>query len=578
MKTLVLHPEDSPRRGPWTAQKWDSVVDLGKSSESAAAAWKELMGSAVTRLNEYRKSIEDPRQVGQILRQWFGTVVDKFGLDWWELVSIFAHPDLETAIALHRLVGQVPLKGDLYATRSAWPVSGVAWLLGREVRSFRGKSDAWSEMMRRLGALRRLSWTQIDEVLWDKYDADYRWRARLVKPHVPGTQPVVLVPSAYTNVSQAAAAYARLLPDENFLLVATRNSGLRFQPPGNVQLARLEEFVSAARDARELSDLEQGWSRLEKHFAAVPEMAMLHSLGALQPIPGLIRSGIVLRDAWIRVLDREPVNAVFCGDDSNWHTRIPVLLAKKRKLPTVDFHHGALDGRFLLKQLSSDMYLAKNEMEQDYLLRVCRLPAERVVVSGSEHSPRTTQKATEQQRNTILFFSEPSESLGGRPEEIYRELLPVLADIARQHGRRIVVKLHPFENVAERSRMVSAALGPDARDKVEVVGGRTTPELLASAWFGITLESTAVVDCARQGVPCFHCAWLVSTSFGYSEQYARFGVGRLLKSLDQVADIPRMLADESFLAKPPGLDAPAAPDVLKRWLTRHESAILTESR
>ena len=82
------------------------------------------------------------------------------------------------------------------------------------------------------------------------------------------------------------------------------------------------------------------------------------------------------------VLSEERISAVMCGDDSNIYTRLPVLLARQQGIPTLDFHHGALDGRFLLKNLSSDLYLAKGEMERDYLVRICRLPAERVIVAG----------------------------------------------------------------------------------------------------------------------------------------------------------------------------------------------------
>ena len=70
--------------------------------------------------------------------------------------------------------------------------------------------------------------------------------------------------------------------------------------------------------------------------------------------------------------------AVMCGDDSNPSTRLPVMLGRQQSIPTLDFHHGAMDGRFILKQLSSDLYLAKGEMERDYLLKICGLPADRV--------------------------------------------------------------------------------------------------------------------------------------------------------------------------------------------------------
>ena len=135
MKTLFLHPEDSPRRGPWTARKWDRIVDLGKSAESTAAAWRKLTGSQIVRLNEFRRSVEDPSLAGQMLRRGFGILLDRGGLDWWELTCLFVHSDLETAIALRRMAADASLEGELYATRSKWPVSGISQLLGRPIQT-----------------------------------------------------------------------------------------------------------------------------------------------------------------------------------------------------------------------------------------------------------------------------------------------------------------------------------------------------------------------------------------------------------------------------------------------------------
>ena len=576
MKTLLLHPDDSPRRGPWTAEKWDRIVDLGKCSASTAEDWEQLTGSSVIRLNDFRRSIEDPRAAGQILQHGFGELNDRLGLDWWELTCLFVHSALETAIALRRMAGEVSLDGDLYATRSAWPISGLAQLLGRDIRSFPGNGEGSPGRVRRLsGTLRRLSPGQVIEVLWDKYDADYRWRARLARPRTACRQPVVLLPSAYTNVSQMAGAYARLLPEQDFLLVATRKSGLRFDCPPNVAVARLEEYAGASDGGREFHELDEGWRRLRSRLTEVPEMSMLEAAGSLEPIRGLIRAGLAVRNAWVQVFEREPVAAVLCGDDSNWFTRIPVLLAAKRKLPTIDFHHGAFDGRFLLKNLSSDVYLAKSDMERDYLLQVCGLPKGRVVVSGIARD-MGAERRLGGRAGTILFFSEPYESAGSRPEEVYRDLLPPLCMIAAQQGCRVIVKLHPFENATERARLIEAALGWNWKERVEIATGPTTASLLESAWFGIAVESSAVVDCVRHNVPCFHCAWLVTNLFGYSEQYARFGVGRLLRSREEIAGIPGMLAEGSHAGSVVGVESPPAPELLSKLLVRCESAVMSE--
>jgi len=212
-------------------------------------------------------------------------------------------------------------------------------------------------------------------------------------------------------------------------------------------------------------------------------------------------------------------------------------------------------------------------MEHDYLVRVCRLPTERIVTCGLPPDSAAERKGSSQD-GKIVFFSEPYESIGGRPEEMYRELLPPLYRLAIKHDRRIVVKLHPFENEADQARLVETVLGPGWREKVEIITGPTTSQLLDDTWFGVAVESSTVVDCVRHNVPCFHCAWLVSTSFGYSEQYARYGVGRLLRSAREIVEIPDMLknADSSTAS----LDSLPSPDILRKLLNRQP--VMAEAR
>ena len=179
MRILLLHPEDSPRFGPWTRQKWDLIIDLGKSSESTAAAWQELTGSSVLRLESYRRSVEDPREAGNILRSGDGRVLDKLGLDWWALTSLFIHAEVETALLLFRLAASGSLSGELYATRADWPVSGVGEVVGKQVPTFGDRDD--NGVVHRLshyaGLLRKLKLEQIAEIFFDKYDAGHSWRS-----------------------------------------------------------------------------------------------------------------------------------------------------------------------------------------------------------------------------------------------------------------------------------------------------------------------------------------------------------------------------------------------------------------
>jgi len=314
--------------------------------------------------------------------------------------------------------------------------------------------------------------------------------------------------------------------------------------------------------------------RLRADLQSSPEMRMLTRTGALDRFPAWIRDGLIARNAWREVLGREPVSGVLCGDDSNLYTRLPVLLAARRKIGTVDFHHGAFDGRYVLKELPSSWYLAKNEMERDYLLRICGLPAEKVVIGApSTGDGRSLTESAGPTGSSILFFSEPYESAGMRTDEVYRELLPPLCRLARESGHGLIIKLHPFESLAQRRRIVRDILPLEDRKLVSVVDGPLTSGLMAQAWFGITAESTTVIDCLQNGICCFLCSWLAHSPYDYVQQYARFGVGEVLEDARQLAEIPRRL--QEFHNRPASklnLSAVADPAMLQQWLTRSQDA------
>ena len=541
MKTLLVHPEDSPCSGPWAGEKWDLIVDLGKSSAFARAAWQERLDSPILQLDTLRRGIEDFDSIRQLLQAGRNQLLDEIGLDWWDLVSVLIYPELQEAVLLGRLAAQFDATTELYTTRQEWPASGVGLLLKRPLRTFAGTSRS-SHFRHYRDVLRRFSFDQLAQIILDKYDARYRWRARFAPKRRGQPGPFVLLPSAYTNVSRMESAYASMLPEQSFLLVATRRSGTHFDPAPNVTCASLAAYAGGPEPQAEYADLVSKWRNLQQELARLPEIGLLFRAGLLESFPNHFRNGLAVRDAWRNVLSDERISAVMCGDDSNIFTRLPVLLARQQGIPTLDFHHGALDGRFLMKEMSSDLYLAKGEMERDYLLRLCRLPAERVILGGPP-IPRSipVHGRAKDEGSLILFFSEPYEALGGRTEDVYRELLPPLAGLAREFGRKLVVKLHPFESRTERVAIVAKVLPAEDEALVEVVGGPLAPELVGRAWFAVTVESTVVIDCSLLGVPCFLCEWLNTSPYGYARQYAHFGVGRMLNSPAQLNDLPRML-------------------------------------
>ncbi|MFZ0955487.1 MAG: hypothetical protein WAN60_04040 [Candidatus Sulfotelmatobacter sp.] len=570
MRVLLLHPEDVPQRGPWSSQRWDLIVDLGRSSLASAAAWGEVTHAPVLRTDSFRNGVEDIRQVRKLFSLGMGRVLDEEGIDWWSLTSLFIVPEAETVLVFLRMISEIDQAAEIWTTRSGWPASAVFALLKRPLQSFSQEPSArLSTHIRHYGGLlRRFSTAQIKEIFLDKYDSEYKWRSRFAPRVAPLREPSILLPSAYGNVSRMAAAYARLLPEQSFLLVATRQSGRLKGLPSNVQTRDLAAYAGGDLPIRESTEILGEWTKLKAHLCAIPEFDVLASAGVLDGFPGWFQSGLRARNAWRKVIEREPVCGVLCGDDSNLYTKLPVLLAARRGIRTADFHHGALDGRYLLKDLPCDAYLAKNEMERDYLLRVCGLPPEKVVLGAPAPAPSDPpQNGAPSDLARVVLFSEPYENFGLRAEEVYREVLPTLCRLARESGRGVVLKLHPFESVFQRTRMVRNLLPEEDFKRVMVVDGPLTQQLLSNTWFGVTVESSTVLDCFVRGIPCFVCGWLTALPFGYVQQYERFGVAQILRSAKELDGIPGVLAGLRNSPLPAeGFWKTAEPESLRRLL------------
>ena len=273
MRVLLIHPEDSPRRGPWSRQRWDLIVDLGKSSQYSEAAWAEQYACPVLRSESFRQGVADTKLVREMFSAGRGQLLDEEGIDWWDLTSLLIVPDALTALALRRVASEISPLAELWTTRQGSSVSALTVLLGRPVRSFvtGGFARSTSRAMHYAGLIGRFSPTQIKEMFLDKYDSSYRWRSRFAARPKQCTSPIVLLPSAYGNVSRMAGAYASLLPQQSFLMIATRQSARQFQPPSNVQVRDLAAYANSESLQSEVEFMVQRWMSLKASMSS-PEM------------------------------------------------------------------------------------------------------------------------------------------------------------------------------------------------------------------------------------------------------------------------------------------------------------------
>jgi hypothetical protein len=544
MRVLVIHPEDDLQAEPWASLRWDRVIDLGRAGAQAYAHAAARFGCAVTSLSEFREEFKEMRRVRELLTLGMGRLNDRFGLDWWELTAIIVHQQLELAFVLGELVATLGPQDEVYVSQPGFHADVLRLALGSRLRTFSARGGRKGGARHYLRVLKKFPLPQLFEIFWDKTDAGYQVRGWFNRKRKPSTDAVVLLPSAYINVSNTGVAYAQSLPDTHFLLVVTRRSGWVENAPANVSATWLRRYASLRAPSRklELLDLEERWDALRRELLAVPEVRTLAELGWLDEFPARFAQGLEIRDAWRNVLDFEPVKAIICADDHNPYTHIPVLLAKARGLPAIVCHHGALDGRYMFKRNHADVLLARGRMEADYLVRMCGVPAERVEIGAPFLTTDANQPSGRGDRPFIVFFSEAYEVAGGRGHDFYEDILPSLADLALSEGRELIIKLHPSESFSERSRFVEQILTPEQRRITRLMGGPLQPELLDRTWFGVTVMSTVVVECMLHGIPCFLCVWLESWPYGYDDQFARFEAGIRLHEPKEIKSIPDKLS------------------------------------
>jgi hypothetical protein len=546
MRVLLLHPEDS-FSGPWKDEHWDWIVDLGRSPKSFYDERSVEFCCPVSSIYDFAVEIEDVQVWRDLFALGMGRVVDRMGVDWWDVVGLLLQPDMQDIRLAARLAEKLGKGCTLTASRPSLLASAVQLHLGAPLQMLQSGVDARvrNRVARYRTALRNLSFGQLRQVVHDKFDPHYRWRRNFAAAAEPSSQPVVLLPTAYLNVSKTALNYARLLPDQQFLLVVARESAAVAQVPANVRSVSLAAFAgerSNRSNREELRELEDGWVRLERMLGERSEFSLAVQLGVVNQGLEFLRRCLSVRDAWNRVFERFNVVGCLSADDSNPYTRIPLILAARREIPAVACHHGALDFRMAFKVPEFSMYLAQGEMERDYLEQICGVDTRRICVGAASARARDSAKWSDD-APWIVFFTEPYESDQWRADAIYREVLPRLCAAARQSGKTVVLKLHPFETAAQRQMLVHAALGEEDRRLVKVMSAPISPELIKNTWCAVTVESTVACDCASAGIPVFLCGWLRHAYSGYALQYARFGAGRILKSAADLSRIPEMMPE-----------------------------------
>ncbi len=542
MKVLLLHSDDTfPLPGP--TERWDLIVDFARGPATTHESWSHQAGCPVFSLYQFAEEIEDLHRLRQLLQLGTGRMVDQWGIDWWDVLSLEIVPELQQFMLVQRLSKELHAGCELYSTRPYPLARTLQSILGARLTILESRFQSAIHRARRYcDVLSHLNTAQLAQVLEDKLDGKHSIRRRFTSRRRTSGRPVILLPSAYVNVSRTALAYAKLLPDHQFLLVLTRSNAKLASLPANVRSTSLSPYF-ASSDQREIASLIESWNALRRQLVdTVDEFSAADAVGVLGRIPALLSWGIALRDAWRQLFESENVTACLSADDSNPPSNIPLILAKKYQVPAVATHHGALNYAMAIKVNHADFYLVKSEMERDYLSRICHVPLDKIaIVVPAQSQPMPLHSMARRSAPWLVFFTEPYQSYWWRSDEVYRDLLPRLWALAQTCGLRLVFKLHPFESVRGHRGMLRRFL-PENERQIEVVAGAPSEQLWHNTEFALTVQSSTALECAALGIPVFLCSWLRDPFSGYVQQYARFDVGHVLESPEQIAKIPGLLA------------------------------------
>jgi hypothetical protein len=542
MKVLLLHARDNFHLYR-KSSRWDLIVDLGRAPNSIYETSSGKDACPVVSIYEFAKGVEDLLQVKCALQAGMGYLVDGWKTDWWGILSVEIVPQLQQLILVHRLAKYLNQEYDISSSRSDYRSAALHRILGGRLTNLETSFQAATRQLRHYSELvSEFDSSQIFQVAQDKFDREHAIRRRFAKRGPTSNRPSILLPTAYTNVSRMALSYAALLPDEQFLLVCARDNGKVQELPANVQMISLDPYFSSP-NLGEISSLVEIWAKLKMRLMSVaPEYESASAVGVFDRIPSLIRWEITVRDAWKRLFESENIRSCFCADHANPYTRIPLLLAKHAGIPAVACHHGAMDASMALTTHDADFYVAKTEMERDYMTRICGISSQKVFCISERSSAELTSNFSDiEKRPWFVFFSEPYSAWSWRIDEVYRELLPRLCALAETCGLKLVFKLHPFETAKGHRKILLRHLPAEKVRQIEVITGPISEQLWQNTRFALTVQSSVALECAARSIPIFLCGWLGDSFSGYIQQYERFGVGHLLETAAQINDIPQLL-------------------------------------
>ena len=199
MRVLLLHPDDR-FDGSWTKQRWESIVDLGRAPHSFYQQTSATLGCPVFSIYELAVEVGDLQTLRELFGLGMGQVVDRFGIDWWDIISLMLQPELQNVRLAIRLAKGIQGCRTLAVSRPSTTAEAVSLHLGVPLQVLdRGVGRRLAfDILHRGSAVANLGFVQARQVIYDKYDPLYVWRRKLAQAPdsriAPPSEPVILLP------------------------------------------------------------------------------------------------------------------------------------------------------------------------------------------------------------------------------------------------------------------------------------------------------------------------------------------------------------------------------------------------
>lgn len=211
----------------------------------------------------------------------------------------------------------------------------------------------------------------------------------------------------------------------------------------------------------------------------------------------------------------------------------PLLLsAQLQPITRVMLQHGVVHSYYRVLDQPIDYFLVRGEFFRDCLGPQLRSKATVLDSPGSNIQP-----AIGSEKRDIVFISSPVEV---EPRADARELPEIISVLLRESlrcGRRLVIRVHPTENVATYKALF-AKHAPELSAKADIVYSHRSglDDVIRSAALVVLYHSTVFLNCIAAGVPIVSFGW---HEFPFKSHYEHLGIFNFAASLEELSTLIR---------------------------------------